>query len=591
MGKSSRFLRIAAWLLGVLLAIAPGACSKRQGGVGDPPGPAGAERAAAPSGDAENPDRGRFIDLREEPFRSGWVGGTLTVGLKSAPSTLNNLFWTSPSDGNYQRHFLNPPLLIEGPDVQDGESVHPHASEILPVAEDGFRRFVFRLREGFAWESGRPVVAADYAETLDLLRDPGVPCAALRARFADLDRVEAPDDRTVVAIFKEPSPRGGILFGLDFRVMPAREIAARGKVMDPRGPQAGFGPYRVESFADDHVLFALREAYRTAPHPLGPRYVERVRFRFVSDGFAATTLLREGQLDLLPVDVEQFLSAGGDAQLMERVWRASYYLPMADLICWNLRNPGNLDEPHPVLGDPRVRRGLSHLLQREGILNEREGGLGVVHDGPFDFRDPGRDPDIPPTPFSPARAAALFDEAGFLLEEDGVRRRRGTALRFSIHVLEGRSYWIEPLEHFRREAGKAGVLVELKVIPSGLGPLVDSRRFDAFIALTRATPMIAPDLFPMYHSSMAGVEASNWSGVEDGTLDSILDRLRRPLDPQERIREQRMLHRRFLELQPLTFLYSRPSCILVSRRFANVKVHDLGIWYQDFVLRSLFEAR
>jgi peptide/nickel transport system substrate-binding protein len=410
----------------------------------------------------------------------------------------------------------------------------------------------------------------------------------LRATFSDVETIEALDELTLKVTFKQPLWNGGVRFGLDYRVMPTREILALSHDMDPKGPQMGFGPYRVAHSSPESLELKLRDEYALTPHPVGPRYAKEIQFRFVTDAQAALSLMSRGELDVLPVDVEKLAAAGENDDLMKRVWRTYYYLPMSDLVCWNLRNPENLSEPHPVLGDVRVRRALSHLFPRERILMDREGGLGVIHDGPFDFRDPAHQASRKPIEFSRDRAAELLDEAGFQLQEDGMRRRDGVPLAFAVHVLQGRSYWSEPLEVFRSEARKVGAAVELKVIPSGLSALVGSRKFDAFIALRRVTPMVAPDLHDDYHSSLARIDSGNWSGLEDAEMDSLLVRLREPLDPAERIKTQRSLQARFLELLPITYLYSRPSCILVNRRWANVAVHDLGIWYRDFVLRSRF---
>jgi hypothetical protein len=40
---------------------------------------------------------------------------------------------------------------------------------------------------------------------------------------------------------------------------------------------------------------------------------------------------------------------------------------------------------------------------------------------------------------------------------------------------------------------------------------------------------------------------------------------------------------------PWTFLPQGATTLGISRVFANVKIHDLGIRYHDFVLRELWE--
>ena len=72
-------------------------------------------------------------------------------------------------------------------------------------------------------------------------------------------------------------------------------------------------------------------------------------------------------------------------------------------------------------------------------------------------------------------------------------------------------------------------------------------------------------------------------------VDALLDSSRREPDAAKRQQMRRMLHRVVAEIEPISFLYAAASCVAVNRRFANVRVHDLGIIYRDFVLRELLE--
>ena len=83
---------------------------------------------------------------------------------------------------------------------------------------------------------------------------------------------------------------------------------------------------------------------------------------------------------------------------------------------------------------------------------------------------------------------------------------------------------------------------------------------------------------------------NNFCAIREPTLDALIDGYRSEPDRSRRLELRRQLHREFDRLQPFVVLFTSSTCVGMSRRFANVKVHDLGIIYQDFVLRSLWEA-
>ena len=66
-------------------------------------------------------------------------------------------------------------------------------------------------------------------------------------------------------------------------------------------------------------------------------------------------------------------------------------------------------------------------------------------------------------------------------------------------------------------------------------------------------------------------------------------RLDRDQRSKSRRATRRKLYRRIHELQPYLFLVSQASSLAISRKWANVRIHDLGPRYSDFVLRELWE--
>src|SRR6185369_8126814 len=79
----------------------------------------------------------------------------------------------------------------------------------------------------------------------------------------------------------------------------------------------------------------------------------------------------------------------------------------------------------PLFSEPRVRRALTMLIDRESIRKNLYGGLAVVSNGPVPPGLWSYDADLKPWPYDPSAAERALDEAGFRRGADGVRVRGG----------------------------------------------------------------------------------------------------------------------------------------------------------------------
>ncbi len=95
------------------------------------------------------------------------------------------------------------------------------------------------------------------------------------------------------------------------------------------------------------------------------------------------------------------------------------------------KNPGyyfghlDLQNQHPGLDDPRVRRALRLAVDRNEIKEKIRHGLGLVQDNPVSPANPAFDKDVPTDPFDLAAAGKLLDEAGWKPGPDGIRAKNG----------------------------------------------------------------------------------------------------------------------------------------------------------------------
>jgi peptide/nickel transport system substrate-binding protein len=524
------------------------------------------------------------------------VGGHLHVARRSAPDALHNLLWTGGEARVYAKLFYAPFLLAEALDRGDGPfRVEPAAAEALPeVSEDGLVHR-YRLREGLTWEDGVPVTAHDYEHTFAILRndDPALerPLAIRRAALERVESVAAKDDRTIEVRFKERYYNAMVAFGLEFTVVPKHAVPNDAALLLSSRQHPSFGPYRIVSSTPEELSFELRSEYRDKPHPLGAFYIEKITFHFVRDAQAQIQLLRAGTIDFAAIPHDQYGPLGEDPTFMQSLWRASYPLPAYYFMALNHTGRGG-EGKHPLFSHEGVRRSIIHLIDRERLVREVFAGKAHVVTGPLFFMDADYDASVPARGFDPAAASRELDSAGFVLGADGWRAKGATPCAFEVLVPLGNSELRASALYLAEAARGIGMKVEVRELQFDpeLRQRIADRDYDVFVAINSLRPAVEPDLYELLHGDQATKGGNNFCAIREPTLDALIDGYRSEPDRARRLELRRQLHREFDRLQPFVVLFTSSTCVGMSRRFANVKVHDLGIIYQDFVLRSLWEA-
>ncbi len=568
------------------------ACGREGTAVVVPPP---AAPASAPSdSNAENPDRSRLVDLATIPFHKGWVGGRL-VQVRSLPASINAYAELGrPDVWKIHKYLLSVPLLMEDPDVGSGGiRVVPHGAVAFPDESADHLVHTWTLRKDITWEDHRPVTAADYVRTLALMRTPGIRTNGDTSAWSAVDSMRALADDKLEVRWKAPSQRGVLAVGLEFPVLPAHAIPGDAAAFNKLTTHLSCGPYRVSKFEGGSLELVLRDEYQAAPFPIRPHYVHDVVFE-PSRGPADFTRLLNGEVHLAGLSADRFAAVPSDVAFGRAAWRTHFHMATTySLVAWNMLDPADPKHllPHPILGDVRVRTALAHLFPLDAIARSTFHGLARPLCQPADPRDPGSDPSIAVRPFSPARAASLLDDAGWRVGPDGTREKDGRKLAFTISRQESDDpLFIVVPQTFQDEARKVGVKVDISVARFGaLTAKASNHLLDAFIVIWDDAP-VEPGLADAWHSRTAHVESSaNYSGFADAEVDRLLDALAGTFDAARRIEIRRAIHKRIWDLAPAQFLFANATTLGISRQFANVRVHDLGIRYHDFVLRELFD--
>jgi peptide/nickel transport system substrate-binding protein len=227
------------------------------------------------------------------------------------------------------------------------------------------RTLEFTLRQGVRFHNGETLTAEDVAFSFGAERmwgnaasgrnpPPAVPALARRS-FPGFERVEVVDRHTVRFVNRTPDV---ILEGRLARTLAViasqRGFEAAGGWAEWQRRPIGTGPYRIAEFIPDRIL--VLDAFDE--HWEGPPPARRLRFVEIPEVSSRINALLSGEVDFacdIPPD-----QIGG----VERHARF-------EVVGGPINNHRILvfDKHHAVLGNPLIRRALSHAIDREAIVS------------------------------------------------------------------------------------------------------------------------------------------------------------------------------------------------------------------------------
>lgn len=423
-------------------------------------------------------------------------------------------------------------------------------------ASDDLRTWTFHLRSDVRWHDGRPTTAHDVKFTIELAGHPEV---LFDDPWHDVDSIRVRDDTTLTIFYRRPKdarntwmvywPRHRLeglepdgFFGWEFWARPV-----------------GNGPFRYVR----HAPKTMVELEANPDFYSGKPAIERLVIKFGEQGL---TELLSGNVDVAAVNPAELPKLAADPRF--RV----YHQILPDVawlsaIVWN--------HGHRALGDARVRRALTHAIDRRELLrllNLPEDLL--LSDGLFTPRQYHRG-DVPPAlPHDPKRAATLLEEAGWGDADDvGVREREGEPLRFTL-LVDANGPGRQMAVYIQAALRRVGVDVEVQ--PLDIRVLRQRARTGEFDAV----------LFPFYNHieghldwlgggagylADANAVAGGVPGYENPEVTRLLRSVKEAADPEAMDSIYRELAPHVLEDLPVTFLVPQVSTIVAHRRVKGLQ--------------------
>jgi peptide/nickel transport system substrate-binding protein len=249
-----------------------------------------------------------------------------------------------------------------GPEIAPGTFiVEPHLAERWEEPDD--LTYVFHLRQGVKWHNkpplnGRELVADDVKFTFD--RFLSEKANILREQLEPVERIEVIDRYTVKFILKEP-----------FVWLPNRLADSSGMWIiapevveqfgDLKKPESaiGTGPFILERYEPNvKAVFKRNPEYFLKDQP----YIDGVEWLSLEDESTGLAMYRTGQIDCGPNHWWAVRQA--DLESLKKSHPHLVYRDFQSIVAGGI----TMRTDQPPFNDVRVRRAISHALDRQGLI-------------------------------------------------------------------------------------------------------------------------------------------------------------------------------------------------------------------------------
>lgn len=426
----------------------------------------------------------------------------------------------------------------------------------------------FDLDPDARWHDGQPVTASDVAFTFDVYRDTLVGSTAL-PRLQHIASVTARDDYTAVFHFTEPYGESFLDAVYHMRILPRHlldTIPRQDLASHPFGrAPVGNGPFQFKEWkaGESIEIEADSTFFRGRPG------LRRVIWRFVDDPQVALTQLLEGEADAM--------AFVGGREAVAQV-RASSHLKLVEypssvdaFIVFNLRDPDQLDRPHPLFGDRNVRRAISMAVDPAVIVRAVFGDKARVPPGPVSMVQWIWSDSLPRLPFDTAQAKAILTGEGWADHDgDGTLDRDGIPLAFELLVPTSSGTRRVAAPIVQEQLARVGIRVDITELEhSAADARARQGRFDAYFNAYGGD--VSPGTIGQVWSSAAAVEGGdNFGRYRNPEVDRGIRAAERAMDvPDARAQWERVLAT-IVNDAPAIWIYTPIMVSGIDRRFDNV---------------------
>lgn len=505
------------------------------------------------------------------------AAGGITDGVDMTPVTGDAIVSGSIGDasnlipmlaGDSSSHQISARLFDPLVTYDKTESIlEPRLAERWEVSEDGLT-IAFYLRKDVQWEDGAPFTVRDIEFGFNTIRDPNT-LTAYAEDFLQVKTFEILDEHAFRVTYDKPFAPALASWG-NLVVLPRHLLEGKNinEATEFARKPVGLGQYKLGEWVPQKsiTLEVNEEYYRGRP------YVDRVVTRIIPDLQTQFLELKSGGLDTMGLSPLQYSRQTSNAEFERSFSKFQYITNSYTYLGYNLENP--------LFQDVRVRRALTHAIDKKEIVNAVLLGLGEPANVPYKPGTYWVNEDLPILAYDPAKARALLAEAGWSDSDgDGLLDKDGKPFSFEIITNQGNDLREKTATIIQARLKAVGIEVSVRIIEwsAFINNFIDKRDFEAVVLGWSLN--LDPDQYDIWHSTKTKAKQFNFVSFKNAEADEILEKGRRTFDRSER----KGYYDRFQEIlndeQPYTFLYVGYALPVIHKRFQGIVPAPAGIWY------------
>lgn len=515
--------------------------------------------------------------------------GTLRLRLPAWPKSLNVLTSSDAYLGMLSS-FVHSSLVERN---QENWEIIPAVAEKWEESSDR-KTYTFYLNPKAKFDSGSPVTAEDVKFTFDKLYDKKqcVTCEGTRAYVGKINsiKVEGKNKITFVmaeAHFQNLERIGGVTIFEKKKFEKGNFNKKYDRTLEGAGPykynksKSKFRKSIVLELNKDHWIFDY-------PYFKNRFNFQKIIFKYIQDDTVAFEAFKKKDLDIFYF---------GDGTY--KFWDNQNAAPFTDKNLTRLKAPKvipwvwsgvALNMRKGPTSDVRFRKALQLVLNREVFIKKIFNDHQAMVAGPFaagsDYSS-----NTKAIGYDPKQASKLIKEAGFTkIDSDGVlyREVKGQKERAEITIMYASKAHDQWMTMFKADAKKIGINVTPRYIDWSAGiKLVDELNFEGFVIGWSGDPTPAPR--QLWHGSTANNKGtSNIPGLNDPSIDALIDSAPVAFDESKRIRLFKDLEKKIIDHQPYLFRWTQKNHYVA---FWKDKVNSTSTPFYKYSgnnLRSIF---
>ncbi len=478
------------------------------------------------------------------------VTNSLTVGLESAPKTLDPRYATDATGMRISHHLVFSTLVKLGYDLQ----IIPGLALKWETPDN--KTYVFHLRKNIFFHDNKPLTGEDVKFTFEHLMDPAVQSPFSAVYNSKIERIELIDQYTVKFSLKQPT--ASFLTSIIMPVLPKHILTGE---QDFQSMLIGSGPFKFVSQAPTEIILEKNETYF---EPDTPR-MGRIKFKVVKDPNTRFLKMKKGELDLL-------INAIPASQIK------NFYKPPLNDIYQLIEEEGisynylgfNMDSKK--VQDLRVRQAIAYGIDRDEIIDYRLYGHAGKATGLLSPVNWFYEKGVKKYSYEPEKAKQLLDAAGLNdPDNDGPEPRMVLELKTSNN-----NEVVNVARIIQAQLVKIGIRVEIMSYEWGTF-YGDIKSGNFQITSMRWVGVTEPDFFyDIFHSSQIPPAGRNRGRYKNPEIDKLVMEGRVELDANKRKAIYSRIQKIAADDLPYISMWHRNNISIIHKRVKGYKQHPMA---------------